>query len=111
MITTVVKLRKQLMPTCNCFLLLEHIKKKQSCVDNILSELSKCKNADNISSSVCGPESVIPDSSPHVEEEILLYLDTTYNSEAASAKSGGNEAALSLSYKNRNIYNTNDECH
>ena len=92
MITTAIKLRKQLMPTWNCFLLLGHFEK------------NKCKNKDNI---CCGSESVIPDSSPHVEEEILLYLD----SEDASAFSGDKETAskevdLNLSYKNRNIYNT-----
>lgn len=93
MITTAIKLRKQLMPTWNCFLLLGHFEKNKS-----------CKNKDNI---CCGSESVIPDSSPHVEEEILLYLD----SETVTAKSGDREAAskeadLNLSYKNRNIYNT-----
>ena len=103
MITTAIKLRKQLMPTWNCFLLLGHFEKNKS-----------CKNKDNI---CCGSESVIPDSSPHVEEEILLYLDSedssAFNSdkETASAKSGYREAAskeadLNLSYKNRNIYNT-----
>ncbi len=101
MITTAIKLRKQLMPTWNCFLLLGHFEKNKS-----------CKNKDNI---CCGSESVIPDSSPHVEEEILLYLDSedssAFNSdkETASAKSGytkSKEADLNLSYKNRNIYNT-----
>ena len=53
MITTSIKLKKQLGPTCNFFLLLEHFKQNKN-----------CKNADNISSSklLC----------PHVEEEILL---------------------------------------
>lgn len=110
MITTAIKLRKQLMPTWNCFLLLRHFEKNKSC----MCELSPLKaEAYNISSPLLeeaassSPERVIPDYSPHVEEEILLYLDTTYGSEAATAKSGGEKSKeADLSYKNRNIYNT-----
>ena len=108
MITTAIKLRKQLMPTWNCFLLLGHFEKNKSCeLSPLLAEAASLAplkaKADNISS----PESVLPDSSPHVEEEILLYLDTTYGSEDASAKSGDTKSKeADLSYKNRNIYNT-----
>lgn len=62
MITTSIKLKKQLGPTCNFFLLLEHFKQNK-----------KCKNADNISSSECGMRRRSgPLLCPHVEEEILL---------------------------------------
>lgn len=70
MITTSIKLKKQLGPTCNFFLLLEHFKQNKN-----------CKNADNISSSklLC----------PHVEEEILLNTASFGLGEAGRRAVGG----------------------
>lgn len=119
MITTSIKLKKQLAPTCNFFLLLEHFKQNK-----------KCKNADNISSSTYGMRRRSgPLLCPHVEEEILLNKSSKGGDrEEASTKGGDLEEAaskggdreevaseglqsschstdLNFSYKNRNIYN------
>lgn len=129
MIRTAIKLRKQVVGNCNCFLLLENIKNNQTCVNNVLFELSRYETPINKS------DNSLLNSSTHIEGEILLYLDSEYESTPppvtdqtlVNVKTNIREAETKIrevetkireaetrvldselsyfSYKNRNIYN------